>query len=114
MEQAGIDEAEAVAALLERLDVVRSMFHGFDYSAGLTGTPHQRLVALAEALNWILAKQDEAAQRETDKEAKEGGAPPIPGRSAGALQSTSPFAPQAMRPAMSATRWASSRPCEPR
>ncbi len=69
-EQAGIDEAEAVAALLERLDVVRSLFHGFDYSAGLTGTPHQRLVALAEALNWILARQDEAAQRETDKEAK--------------------------------------------
>lgn len=36
----------------------------------MTGTPHQRLVALAEALNWILARQDEAAQRETDKEAK--------------------------------------------
>ena len=69
-EQAGIDEAEAVAALLEQLDVVRAMFHGFDYSTGLTGTPHQRLVALAGALDWILAKQDEAAQRETDKEAK--------------------------------------------
>jgi type I restriction enzyme R subunit len=69
-EQAGIDEAEAVAALLERLDVVRAMFHGFDYSTGLTGAPHQRLVALAGALDWILAKQDEAAQRETDKEAK--------------------------------------------
>jgi type I restriction enzyme R subunit len=69
-EQAGIDEAEAVAALLERLDVLRAMFHGFDYSTGLTGTPHQRLVALAGALDWILAKQGEAAQRETDKEAK--------------------------------------------
>ena len=69
-EQAGIDEAEAVAALLERLDVVRAMFHGCDYSKGLTGTPHQRLVALAEALDWILARQDEAAQRETDKDAK--------------------------------------------
>ena len=69
-EQAGIDEAEAVAALLERLDVVRAMFHGCDYSKGLTGTPHQRLVALAVALDWILARQDEAAQRETDKEAK--------------------------------------------
>lgn len=69
-EQAGIEEAEAVAALLERLDVVRAMFHGFDYTHGLTGTPHQRLVALAQALNWILAKQDEAAQGETDKEAK--------------------------------------------
>ncbi len=69
-EQAGIDEGEAVAALLERLDVVRSMFHGLDYSGALTGTPHQRLVALAEALNWVLARQDEAAQRETDTEAK--------------------------------------------
>lgn len=69
-EQAGIDEAQAVTALLERLDVVRAMFHGFDYSKGLTGTPHQRLVTLAESLNWILEKQDEAAQRETDKEAK--------------------------------------------
>lgn len=69
-ENAGIDEAEAVAALLERLDIVRTMFHGHDYSNGLTGAPHQRLVALAGALDWILAKQDEAAQRETDKEAK--------------------------------------------
>ena len=69
-EQAGIDEAEAVAALLERLDIVRAMYHGLDYSKGLTGTPHQRLFALAEALDWVLAKQDEAAQRETDKEAK--------------------------------------------
>ncbi|MCC5983612.1 MAG: type I restriction endonuclease subunit R [Rhodobacteraceae bacterium] len=68
--QAGIDEAEAVAALLERLDVVRAMFHGFDYQLGITGTPQQRLVTLAEALNFILARQDEAAQRETDKEAK--------------------------------------------
>jgi type I restriction enzyme R subunit len=69
-ENAGIDEAEAVAALLERLDIVRTMFHGHDYSNGLTGAPYQRLVALAGALDWILAKQDEAAQRETDKEAK--------------------------------------------
>jgi type I restriction enzyme R subunit len=69
-EQAGIDEAEAVAALLERLDIVRAMFYGFNYAKGLTGSPHQRLVALAESLDWILAKQDEAAQRETDKEAK--------------------------------------------
>jgi type I restriction enzyme R subunit len=69
-EQAGIDEAEAVAAFLERLDVVRAMFHGFDFLTGLFGTPHQRLVALAGALDWILAKQDEAAQRETDKGVK--------------------------------------------
>lgn len=68
--QAGIAEAEAVTALLERLDVVRAMFHGFDYRLGITGTPHDRLVTLAAALDWILARQNEAAQRETDKEAK--------------------------------------------
>jgi len=68
--QAGIDEEEAVAALLTRLDVVRVMYHGFDYQKGITGTPHERLVALAEALNWILGKQEEAAKKETDPEAQ--------------------------------------------
>lgn len=69
-QQAGIDEAEAVSALLEKLHVVRSMFHGHDYQNGLTGTPHQRLVALAEALNWVLSKQEEAARKETSPEAQ--------------------------------------------
>lgn len=68
--QAGVDEAEAIAELLERLDVVRSMFHGFDYVKGVNGTPHERLVTLAEGLNFILAYQDDAAKKETDKEAK--------------------------------------------
>lgn len=68
--QAGINEAEAVAAFLAKLDVVRSMYHGFDYQKGLTGTPHQRLAVLAEALNWILAKQEEAAKKETQPEAQ--------------------------------------------
>lgn len=68
--QTGIDEAEAVATLLAKLDVIRAMFHGFDYQKGLTGTPHERLVALAEALNWILAMQEEAAKKETDPEAQ--------------------------------------------
>ena len=68
--QAGIDEGEAIAALLEKLDVVRSMFHGFDYERGITGAPHERLVALAEALNWVLTKHEDAAKRETDPEAQ--------------------------------------------
>ncbi|WP_203232282.1 type I restriction endonuclease subunit R [Gemmobacter caeruleus] len=68
--QAGIDEAEAVAALLERMDVVRAMFHGLDYIEGVTGTPQQRLVMLSEALEWILAQQNAAAQKETSEAAK--------------------------------------------
>ncbi len=69
-QQVGIDEDEAVRAMLERLDVVRAMFHGHDYSKGLMGTPHERLVALAEALNWVLAKQEEDARKETTPEAQ--------------------------------------------
>ncbi|MEI6799710.1 MAG: type I restriction endonuclease subunit R [Pseudomonadota bacterium] len=68
--QTGIDEAEAVGALLSKLDVVRAMYHGFDYQAGLTGTPKQRLTVLAYALDWILGKQEEAAKKETDPEAQ--------------------------------------------
>ena len=51
--QAGIDEAEAVAVLLEKYEVVKAMYHGFDYTRGLAGTPHERLIVLAEAIEWI-------------------------------------------------------------
>lgn len=68
--QAGIDEGQAVSAMLERLDVVRVMYHGFDYQKGLTGSPSERLVALAGALNWVLAKQEEAARKAASPEAQ--------------------------------------------
>jgi type I restriction enzyme R subunit len=68
--QAGIDEAEAVAVLLEKLEVVKGMYHGFDYARGLAGTPQQRLVVLAEALEWILDRQHAAAARETSDDGK--------------------------------------------
>lgn len=66
-EQAGIDEGEAVAVLLEKYEVVRDMFHGFDYQAGLVGTPQGRLEALAGAIEWILdLLQREAAREQTE------------------------------------------------
>ncbi|MBY3565692.1 type I restriction endonuclease subunit R [Rhizobium laguerreae] len=68
--QAGIDEAEAVAVLLEKYEVVKAMYHGFDYVRGLTGTPRQRLIMLAEAIEWILTRQHEAAAKETSEEGK--------------------------------------------
>lgn len=68
--QTGIDEAEAVAVLLEKYDVVAAMFHGFAYLRGLTGTPRERLVVMAEALEWILAHQHAAAEREQRAEDK--------------------------------------------
>lgn len=68
--QAGIDEAEAVAVLLEKYEVVNAMYHGFDYARGLAGTPHLRLLVLAEAIEWILCRQHEAAARETSEDGK--------------------------------------------
>jgi type I restriction enzyme, R subunit len=68
--QSGIDEAEAVAVLHEKYEVVKAMYHGFDYECGLQGTPHERLVVLAEAIEWILTKQHEAAAREKSEDGK--------------------------------------------
>ena len=64
---AGIDEAEAIAVMLEKYEIVSDMFHGFDYRTGLTGSPQERLVALAGAIEWVLDMQRrEAAKESTD------------------------------------------------
>jgi type I restriction enzyme R subunit len=67
---AGIDEAEAVALLLEKYEIVCGMFHGFDFRAGLIGTPQDRLAALAGAIEWVLGMQQRDASRETTEEGK--------------------------------------------
>lgn len=68
--QTGIDEAEAIAVLLEKYEVVKAMYHCFDYMPGLAGTPHERLVVLAEAIEWILSRQHESAATETSENGK--------------------------------------------
>lgn len=68
--QAGIDEAEAIAVLIEKYEIVKAMFHGFDYARGLAGTPYHRLVVLAEAIEWVLACQHEAAAKESSEDGK--------------------------------------------
>ncbi|ESZ60126.1 DEAD/DEAH box helicase [Mesorhizobium sp. L103C120A0] len=62
-EKTGIDEEEAVAVLMEKFEVVRGMFHGHDYSLGISGQPQQRLVALADAIDWILKWQETEAAK---------------------------------------------------
>jgi type I restriction enzyme, R subunit len=69
-QQAGIDEAEAIAVLLREYEIVRAMYHGFDYARGLAGTPRERLIVLSEAIDWILTRQHEAAARETSEDGK--------------------------------------------
>ncbi len=67
---AGIDESEAVAVMMEKYEIVCGMFHGFDYRAGLIGTPQERLVALAHAIEWVLEMQQREAARESTEEGK--------------------------------------------
>ncbi len=67
---AGIDEAEAIAVMLEKYEIVSGMFHGFDYRSGLTGSSQERLVALAGAMEWVLDMQQKAAAKEKTKEGK--------------------------------------------
>ncbi|WP_062784826.1 type I restriction endonuclease subunit R [Novosphingobium capsulatum] len=69
-EQVGIDEAMAIRVMLERFDIVQAMFHGFDCAPGIQGTPAQRLKCLAEAIEWILARQHEVALHQTSDDAK--------------------------------------------
>ncbi|MCY4496166.1 MAG: HsdR family type I site-specific deoxyribonuclease, partial [Rhodospirillaceae bacterium] len=67
---AGIDEAEAVAVMVEKYEIVSDMFHGFDYRTGLTGSPQERLVALAGAIEWVLDMQQREAANESTEEGK--------------------------------------------
>ena len=67
---AGIDEAEAVAVMLEKFEIVSDMFHGLDYRAGLTGSAQERLAALAGAIEWVLDGQQRAAAKESSEEGK--------------------------------------------
>ena len=69
-QHAGIDEAEAVAVMREKYEIVRAMFYGFDYRAGLTGSPQERLVALAGAIEWVLDMQQREAAKESAEEDK--------------------------------------------
>jgi type I restriction enzyme R subunit len=69
-DKTGIDEAEAVAVMLEKYEIVRDMFHGFDYRNALDGTPSDRLAMMAGAIEWILDKQQQWAAAEKTAEGK--------------------------------------------
>ena len=62
--------AEAVAVMLEKYEIVRNMLHGFDYRAGLTGSPQERLGVLAGAIEWVLQMQQREAAKKTTEEDK--------------------------------------------
>ena len=53
-----IDQAEAVAVMLEKYEVCRGLFHRFDWSLWITGKPQERLSLLPVAQEHILALKD--------------------------------------------------------
>jgi len=56
--KAAIDQAEAVAVMKEKYEVVCGILHGFDYRWLLAAAPETRLQGIAEAMDFILAQAD--------------------------------------------------------
>ena len=53
-----VDQAEAVAVMLEKYEVCCDLFHGFDWSKWVTGSPAERLNLLPAAQEHILAQEN--------------------------------------------------------
>jgi type I restriction enzyme R subunit len=57
-----IDQAEAVALMLEKYEICRGLFHHFDWSLWMSGKPQERLSVLPAAQEHILKQQDGKAR----------------------------------------------------
>jgi type I restriction enzyme R subunit len=57
-----LDQAEAVAVMLEKYEICRGLFHGFDWSVWITGKPQDRLSLLPAAQEHVLALEDGKAR----------------------------------------------------
>ena len=53
-----LDQAEAVAVMLEKYEICCGLFHGFDRSKWTTGTPQERLGLLPAAQEHILTQEN--------------------------------------------------------
>jgi len=53
-----VDQSEAVTVMLEKYEVCRGLFHGFNYSAWTRGTPAERTSLLPAAQEHILAQEN--------------------------------------------------------
>ena len=56
--QTAIDQEEAVKVMLEKYEICCALFHGFDWSGWLDGTPQERLGLLPAAQEHILAQEN--------------------------------------------------------
>jgi len=56
--KAAIDQAEAVAVMKEKYEVVQGILHGFDYRSLLTADTAARMQGIADAMEFILGQED--------------------------------------------------------
>ena len=56
--ETALDQAQAVAVMLEKYEVCCALFHGFDWAKWTTGTAPERLVLLPAAQEHILAQEN--------------------------------------------------------
>ena len=56
--QTALDQGEAIAVMLEKYEICCSLFHGFDWSAWVSGTAAERLALLPAAQEHILAQEN--------------------------------------------------------
>ena len=56
--QTALDQAEAVAVMLEKHEICCGLFHGFEWSKWVDGTPAERLSLLPAAQEHILRQED--------------------------------------------------------
>ncbi len=66
--QTAIDQEEAVAVMLEKYEVCRDFFHGFDWSKWTAGTPAQKLSLLPAGQEHILAAATKEPKPEEHKQ----------------------------------------------
>ena len=56
-DETGVPQGEAIAAMLEKYELVKQLFHDFDYSAAIDGNPQDRLRILPVAMEHILSQE---------------------------------------------------------
>lgn len=54
----GIDQETAVSLLLEKYEVTKAMFHGFDYHPFFKGSPQAKVRVVPAAMEYILVQKD--------------------------------------------------------
>lgn len=62
-----LDQEQAVAVMKEKYEVVRGIFHGFDYLACLKGTPAEKMSGVAKAMDFILREESEDQYKTPEK-----------------------------------------------